>query len=728
MVIFLITITGCNLLPATTTDTPQDSTVETTPTTDTKPSETPDVTPTPVEIDLSTLKDSEYGIVGSFNGWNNDEAMKEYSSTIFIAKRSFSKGDEFKIRANREWTENYGKDGKGTGNIIITETGTYWIVLNITDDVVYVTSLSEGPNIGGNVNPPIDIPEDGFVVNFNVDSSTVIAIYTDKTLKNFVNKTLIHAYNFTSGIPECDGNDGVIFKVTVPEGMLLNRITLSDNRAKLELIDGIYYLTNIKCDLNVNVIITKESSNLTEIKPIGNIVTNKDYFDETDTLQYYNDLFNIENKLEISIDIDNAELKKISDNENSEIYRYAKSVTFKLTYKDGHILSKTIKEVGIRLKGNTSRGSFYNDNDGFYANRHFKLSFNETFDDESDYKESERLTWTDATSKKNRDNRTFFGLASLELKGNRENDYTFSRDIYISKAYRQNGIYAQNTTSGVLSFSSGSINGSIGVYKVYEPIDRVFVKRYFAADNNDGDLYKCAWGSATGMPNLNTKDPKSYGVDNSVNRNRVVSYALKTNKKKSDQSMMKSFLEWINGSSSDITSNLSSYMNEEYFLTFAAIQYLSGDWDNLMYDANNYFIYFGEDYLAYFLPYDMDKSFGIQYMINGQNMSTIKPNDTWILQASRSRIFTRTIDANTTFNARYLAKIKSLSTKVLNYDNFMDVYNNIYRNYQNDVNPTMSTLSNKYCTTLNLNDSGNNSNIAISEYFKVKQQIVNQTC
>ena len=35
-----------------------------------------------------------------------------------------------------------------------------------------------------------------------------------------------------------------------------------------------------------------------------------------------------------------------------------------------------------------------------------------------------------------------------------------------------------------------------------------------------------------------------------------------------------------------------NYFDEDYFITLMALMYLSGDWDNFMYDSNNYYLYF----------------------------------------------------------------------------------------------------------------------------------------
>ena len=51
----------------------------------------------------------------------------------------------------------------------------------------------------------------------------------------------------------------------------------------------------------------------------------------------------------------------------------------------GEVIERVIGEVGVRMKGNTSRTDFYSDDEGMYNLVHFKLSFGETFDEEEYY-------------------------------------------------------------------------------------------------------------------------------------------------------------------------------------------------------------------------------------------------------------------------------------------------------------------------------------------------------
>ena len=87
----------------------------------------------------------------------------------------------------------------------------------------------------------------------------------------------------------------------------------------------------------------------------------------------FNDLFDPSNHISIKLDISDSELKKIQQDydkyagmgSKSPIYRMADMIV-KITKPDGTGYSITVPQVGVRMKGNSSRTSFYSDNDGMY--------------------------------------------------------------------------------------------------------------------------------------------------------------------------------------------------------------------------------------------------------------------------------------------------------------------------------------------------------------------------
>ena len=426
---------------------------------------------------------------------------------------------------------------------------------------------------------------------------------------------------------------------------------------------------------------------------------------------YYKDLFDLNNKIYIDIDIDNGELQKIENSIQSDVYRLANKVTIKIVKPDETVIEASINQVGIKMKGNTSRRNFF-EAGNIYQNVHFKLSFTETFDDPNEYKTEEMVKWASEEARDFRDDRTFFGLKKMELKWNREGDKTYSRDIYASQVYKQFGIYAQDTTLGVLNFTNQTFQNtddSLGLYKVYEAVDKTFVKRYFGKSNKDGDLFKASYGSNVGMPSLNNVHKSGYGVDESIfHDQKKVTYALKTNKNSSDFTSIRSFLGYVNGRS-DLEEKINDYMNEDYFITFLAIQYITGDWDNFLYDSNNYYLYFDNNNICYFIPYDMDRTFGVQ--AKDHDMANRTPLQMWNLQGdgNLSNLLKKTIyKSGSTLAPKYVEKIKEIASTILNEDNFRKVYDLIYQNYGEEFGIVYT-------------DGGSDSpNNAIPSYFEKK--------
>ena len=431
---------------------------------------------------------------------------------------------------------------------------------------------------------------------------------------------------------------------------------------------------------------------------------------------YYHDLFDLNNKIEINIDISNEELKKINDDYMRNTYREANMMTFTISYPSGGKAICEVPSVGIRMKGNTSRTSFLNNNE-IYNNVHYTISFDETFDDEEEYLPNEIKAWTDTNLRKERKNRTVFGLSKIEIKFNREGDASYSRDIYASQVYKNNNILAQKMTLGEVKFKNQTLGEGVStLYKIYEAVDSNFIKRYVASDNSNGDLYKATYGKVSGMPTLNQTNSNAYGVDTTIYKDQQpMSYDLKTNKKKSTHEMMKRFLGYINSNSSDLSSTLMDYMDEEYFYTFMAIEYLTGDWDNFLYDSNNYYLYFSDAGLAYFIPYDMDRCFGIQAKVHDMVNKNI--TDSWNLQGNknRSNLLLKTIFKNgSEAQKKFIAKVKEIAPSILNFDSFKNnVYNFIYNNY-NDIED------------INLGNNPEEMNNSPESYFTKKLIVVNK--
>lgn len=333
----------------------------------------------------------------------------------------------------------------------------------------------------------------------------------------------------------------------------------------------------------------------------------------------YDALFDENSQISVDINMSDAEWKKLNQDfidfnnkgSKSPIYRMADSVTIGIDEGNG-LLNFYYEEVGVRMKGNTSRHQFYGDK-GFFDNIHMKLSFKQTFDDLDDgYKQNELKEWTDTAKRDERKARTLGGMDKIDLKYNSTADETYVRELYAMKLFRDNGIYAPNVTLCALTaLEKDSTKKNLGVYRIHEPVDEAFITNKIG-ETKVGDLWKCTY-TKTGPADLTDYDlEKRVGVEDEL-KGKFYSYDKKTNKKKDkitglrDFSSIKNFIKAINESNADYE----SLIDVDYFAKFEAVNYILGNPDCIRNNYNNYYLYFRADGKAIIIPYDYDRCLGI---------------------------------------------------------------------------------------------------------------------
>lgn len=72
-----------------------------------------------------------FTVIGSMNedGWKTDILMEEIESGVWKTKEAvtFVAGDQFKVRKGLRWTEAYGDTTTGSGNVEVTEAGSFYV-------------------------------------------------------------------------------------------------------------------------------------------------------------------------------------------------------------------------------------------------------------------------------------------------------------------------------------------------------------------------------------------------------------------------------------------------------------------------------------------------------------------------------------------------------------------------------------------------------------------------
>lgn len=449
--------------------------------------------------------------------------------------------------------------------------------------------------------------------------------------------------------------------------------------------------------------------------------------ENTDTL--FAALFAPNNKITIQIDMSDTELQKMQDDyeryaamgSKSPIYRMA-DVT--ITIGDAVYF---IEEVGVRMKGNTSRTSFYSDEDGIYNAIHLKLSFQETFDDEA-YYGSDAKQWTEA-ARKARKNRTFASLEKLELRWNRCDDGSYLKEAYAYEIYRDFGILAPHVNLASLDWSGVHM----GVYTINEPVDDVFLEKNLPASALGGDLYKCGWA---GWQNASFTSQDSIGVED-PDASEFYAYDLKTNKKTSDHAALTGLIRALNDG--DVSEEeFASLVDAEYFLNFAAVSYLLGNPDDLRNNYNNTYIYFRADTGKMILiPYDYDRCLGVTTHWNPTHtgvtdddpftdeLQSADRNDSGADRHQKSPLFLHSICAGGFYVERFAEALKTVAeSKWFQMETFAARYETAAALYGADAAPD-SRLQNTQSLHMafdleRTSDFSANGNISFREYIAAK--------
>ncbi|MBQ8415133.1 MAG: CotH kinase family protein [Clostridia bacterium] len=409
-----------------------------------------------------------------------------------------------------------------------------------------------------------------------------------------------------------------------------------------------------------------------------------------DDIAAFNDLFDPNNHISFKLDISASELKKIqqdydyyaSKGSKSPIYRMADLIVT-ITKPDGTVMKWTIDQVGVRMKGNTSRTSFYNDWDGMYNLIHFKISFQETFD-EVEYYGSDAINWTDSAARKARKDRTFATLEKIDIRWNRNFDATCIRESYAYDLYRENGVLAPHTNLASVDIG----NDHAGVWVIYEPIDKIFLEKNLPESALGGDLYKLGWTNE----GATFTSFSSYGVEDE-DAGKFFVYDLKTNKKTSTHQSLKNLINTLN-SGSLTKEQFASVVDVDNFMKYCAVSYMVGNCDDLRYNYNNSYIYFRADTgKMLVIPYDMDRGLGVnRWNPSGHGMTREDPFTNWTASGNqRSPLFLKSVCNGGFFKNEYIEALKVVDAhEMLTNEKFVERFNIAKNLYSDDVVPSKS--------------------------------------
>ena len=395
----------------------------------------------------------------------------------------------------------------------------------------------------------------------------------------------------------------------------------------------------------------------------------------------------------------------------SSVYRICDNVTITVNGK-----KYVVNDVGIRLKGTSSRCNFFNDILGIYNLVNFRLSFSCTFEDTGDYGLSTRV-WDDKEEKKKRQNRTFATMESLELKWNITADNTYVRNQYVQEVFRDYGVPAQHCALCTLSLGGTKL----GIYRLFESVDESFIHRYFTQEDWGGDLYKAR---CTSESPVTYSLGNSYGVGNKK-KTEMFNFDLKTNIGESSHESLENLLQVINrpGATKE---DFESVMDMDELALVQAINFAMGNQDDMRNNYNNHYLYFRKsDGKAVIIPYDNEIVLGDTYVWSPSE-SALTGESPYIEYNYRydamqeSPILRQTVLKGGYFTDLYSGYLLDIAqSKWMTEQNYRKYYDIAEKNYSDKLISKYNYLS-----TLNKNiefsmEGGDNynGNMSISEYM-----------
>lgn len=445
-----------------------------------------------------------------------------------------------------------------------------------------------------------------------------------------------------------------------------------------------------------------------------NETTGKVYYVGDDRLPYseetiYTQLFDIRNKISVEIDVSDAVLQRLqkdyeeytSKGSKSPIYREADLRITIDTKKEKS--TYVIENVGIRMKGNTSRTDFYEKDQGQYNLIHFKVDFGE---------------------------RTFGTLEKLELRWNKNDDSTYIREYYAYEMYRDFGVLAPH-----INLTTMKVAGEYqGVFTICEPVDKIFIEKYVAKADRGGDLYKCGWtrigANLTGYCTIGIEDEE---------KGKFYNYDLKTNKSDSTHDRMKNLIAVLN--KKGVTKEeIAEVVDMDKFLAFEAVSYFAGNPDDIRNNYNNYYIYFLKSSgKAIFIPYDVDRVFGLTKDWNPcrNAMTDIDPFSTKaesMNKAQENPLYLNTVCQDGYFMEEFKQHLLTVEgSKWLTTEHFNAIYEIAFANYSGETMPEKLygnakkhkfSMNNSVSAPLHTTDG----NVAFSVYVREKLHAFRDYC
>jgi spore coat protein CotH len=425
--------------------------------------------------------------------------------------------------------------------------------------------------------------------------------------------------------------------------------------------------------------------------------------EEEEQKNIFEDFFNRSNDVSITLDFSKYQnsLSKFASYgdpngtfEKQEMY-HPLDVTIKINNE-----TFFFEECGARMKGNTSRNpNFVDSEDNIKSLVHFKISFNQTFDDKED-NDYYIKTWSDSSLRKERKDRRLGHVKKFDLKYNKCEDGTFTKQAYAYEAFRSEGLLVEKDNLIKTTIKSNT-DTRTEYYLAQECIDKEFLKYHLASDEAKGNLYKATYTSS-GAADYTLDSLKRIGVESNSSS---PSYDLKTNDDEIDNSLLENLIKTLNNdksSAANFKTTLDSLVDVESMLKYHALAWVMGNPDDSRMNYNNHYVYFNsKTNKAIFIPYDFDRCLGIVHTWD-KDMSSLQPMTTknidrqWQKNPLLWRLFLSETDSGVSYSEnypvivdyqnRYKELVREYAAKYLSNDKFMEFTNSFYNAPNKNVN------------------------------------------
>lgn len=460
--------------------------------------------------------------------------------------------------------------------------------------------------------------------------------------------------------------------------------------------------------------------------------------------QDYLNFWDVDTKLDVAISISQANLMAIEtygQEKNGQFNDYYFPATVELTI-DNEIF--TFEEVGIRQKGNIfSRGPFLNESGRLQSPFHFRMSFDQTYDEPFYGPLNIQKTWQALDpAYQVRKTRRLFGMKTLEFKWNRSNDPSMVNQVYASKLFKHHGVVTPHSTLTMVSLQTENQGHDVGIYTINEAIDEIFIGRHFPRAYANGDLYKALYPNELLLNQMAELNPTTneyeflsskVGVENTEEFYHPT-YDLKTNRRTSQHTALMNLVKTLAtmnrlSTPSEKLTALNRVVDIDKFLMYVAVSYLTGNPDDMRNNMNNTYIYFDSlTNKAHFIPYDLDWSLGLTW----DQEITEK-------MAKKSPLSTRNSFDQTIRNPLYWYTIltgqQNEATLYPMVGNYRETYSNLVLEiylqepfsisaYQS-LYQTKSQLYRSYSSTIESNSRFENINLFITHFNEILNTIPN---